>query len=55
MNNPGSAGPQNATTGIGPMPILETVYGTCQSALLAAAVDLNVFTEIGRSDASAES
>lgn len=55
MNNPGSAGSQNVTTAIGPMPILETVYGTCRSAVLAAAVDLNVFTEIGRGDASVES
>ena len=55
MNNSGSAASQNATTGIGPMPILETLYGTCQSAILAAAVDLNLFTEIGRGDAGAES
>jgi len=55
MNNPGSAASQNVTTGIGPMLILETVYGTCQSAVLAAGVELNLFTEIGRGNASTES
>ena len=47
MNNSGSAASKSVTTGVGPMPILETLYGTCQSAVLAAAVDLNLFTEIG--------
>ena len=55
MNNPGAVASQSMTTEIGPMPILETLYGTCQSAVLAAAVELNLFTEIGRGNASTES
>jgi len=55
VNNPGSAASQSTTAGIGPMLILETLYGTCQSAVLAAAVDLNLFTEVGRGNARPES
>jgi 3-hydroxy-5-methyl-1-naphthoate 3-O-methyltransferase len=55
MNSRGSAAPQNASAGIDPMPILETLYGTCQSAVLAAAVELNLFTEVGRGNATPES
>ena len=55
MNNPGGVASQSMTAEIGPMPILETLCGTCQSAVLAAAVELNLFTEIGRGNASTES
>ena len=41
--------------GIGPMLILETMYGMCQTPVLAVAVDLNLFTQLGRDDGSAES
>lgn len=31
-----------------PMPIIETTYAMCQTAVLLAAIELNLFTEIGR-------
>lgn len=51
----GSAASQNVAAGIGPMLILETMYGMRQTPVLAAAVDLNLFTQLGRDDGSAES
>lgn len=53
--NPASFAASHATAGTGPMPIFDALYGACQSATLAAAVELNLFTEIGRSAGSAES
>lgn len=37
------------------MLILETMYGMCQTPVLAAAVELNLFTQLGRDDGRAES
>ena len=55
MSTAGSAVPKHAGEQVGPMPLIETTFAMCQSSVLLAAVELNLFTTIDRGDDTVES